>query len=64
MKAVEMNTKFMQSLDRNVYTELRRIAKERGITLQEFIRAVVIPDWLSLNNGHAEITAPQARARN
>jgi hypothetical protein len=64
MIALEMNTKFMQSLDKNVYTELRRMAKERGITLQEFLRAVVVPDWLRTNNGHAETTTSHAHTRN
>jgi hypothetical protein len=42
-----MPTKFMQSLDPQVYAELRKIAKERGITMQELIRAVIVPDWMS-----------------
>ena len=41
-----MPTKFMQSLDPQVYAELRRIAKDRGITMQELIRAVIVPDWM------------------
>ncbi len=42
-----MPTKFMQSLDPQVYAELRKIAKDRGITMQELIRAVIVPDWMS-----------------
>jgi len=45
-KRGEMPTKFMQSLDPQVYAELRKIAKERGITMQELIRAVIVPDWM------------------
>lgn len=41
-----MATKFMQSLDPAVYAELTKIAKERGITMQELIRAVIVPDWM------------------
>ena len=41
-----MPTKFMQSLDPMVYAELRKIAKERGITMQELIRAVIVPEWM------------------
>jgi hypothetical protein len=41
-----MPTKFMQSLDPQVYAELRKIAKERGISMQELIRAVIVPDWM------------------
>ncbi len=42
-----MAVKFMQSLDPQVYTELTKIAKERGITMQELIRAVIVPDWMN-----------------
>jgi len=38
--------KFMQSLDDEVFATLQKIAKERGIKVQELIRAVIIPDWL------------------
>ena len=38
--------KFMQTLDDSVYQKLKEIAKQRGITIQELIRAVIIPDWL------------------
>ena len=34
-----MATKFMQSLDPEIYAELRKMAKDRGITMQELIRA-------------------------
>jgi len=38
--------KFMQTLDDSVYQKLKEIAKQRGITIQELIRAVIIPEWL------------------
>ena len=41
-----MATKFMQSLDPQIYTQLRKMAKDRGITMQELIRAVIVPDWM------------------
>ncbi len=43
---VEM-PKFMQTLDEEIYNRLQEIAGQRGITLQELIRAVIIPDWLT-----------------
>ncbi|MBO0887614.1 hypothetical protein J2P12_00785 [Candidatus Bathyarchaeota archaeon] len=46
-----MNTKFMQTLEREVYMELKELAKERGVTVQEFLRAVVVPDWMRTFNG-------------
>jgi hypothetical protein len=36
----------MQSLDPEIYSQLRRMAKDRGITMQELIRAVIVPDWM------------------
>jgi len=36
----------MQSLDPEIYAQLRKMAKERGITMQELIRAVIVPDWM------------------
>ena|SRR6267143_1054970 len=39
-------SKFMQSLGDFAYTKLRKIADDRDITVQELIRAIVIPDWL------------------
>jgi len=38
--------KFMQTLDDEIYQELEALAKQRGITVQEIIRAVIIPGWL------------------
>jgi len=43
----ELNlSKFMQSLGDSAYNRLRKIADDRDITVQELIRAIVIPDWL------------------
>ncbi len=43
--------KFMQTLDDLIYRELEKIAKRRGITIQELIRAVIVPEWINgLNN--------------
>jgi hypothetical protein len=39
-------SKFMQTLDEEIYNKLQQIASNRGITIQELIRAVIIPDWL------------------
>jgi hypothetical protein len=43
--------KFMQSLDQEILDQLAVIAKQKGITIQELIRAVVIPDWLKAEEG-------------
>lgn len=36
----------MQTLGEEIYNQLQEIADSRGITIQELIRAVIIPDWL------------------
>ncbi|OLB47289.1 hypothetical protein AUH73_03755 [archaeon 13_1_40CM_4_53_4] len=46
-----MNIKFMQTVERDVYRKLRDIAKERGVTVQELLRAVILPDWMANYNG-------------
>jgi len=38
--------KFMQTLNDHSYKELERLAKQRGITVQERIRAVIIREWV------------------
>jgi hypothetical protein len=42
-----LNVKFMQTVDSDVYRQIRAMAKERGVTVQEFLRAIVLPDWMS-----------------
>ncbi len=41
----------MQTLDDIIYRELEKVAKKRGITIQELIRAVIVPDWVNGRNG-------------
>jgi hypothetical protein len=36
----------MQVLDRAVYLRLKQLAHQRGVTVQELIRVLLIPDWL------------------
>lgn len=50
MGEISSLTKFMQVLKPPVETQLRRLAKQRSITLQELIRAVIIPEWLKVQN--------------
>ncbi len=38
--------KFIQTLSDNVMKELQTIAEEKGISVQELIRAVIVPDYL------------------
>lgn len=50
-KSPASGTKFMQSLSSPIERNLRIIAKKRGITLQELIRAEIVPGWLRQQNG-------------
>jgi hypothetical protein len=43
---IASNTKFMQTLDEKVYRELNVMAKSRGVSIQEFLRAIVIPYYI------------------
>jgi len=38
--------KFLQSVDDEYYYLLRRMALARGVSVQELVRAVIIPDWI------------------
>ena len=49
--------KFMVSLRDENFQLLVFEARERGISLQELIRAVIIPDWVRFNS----LSVPQAR---
>jgi len=48
----------MQSLHQGVYEQLEKMAKERGITVQELVRAVVVPEWMRIRNGNNTVSQP------
>lgn len=43
--------KWMQAIDQKPYKFLKQIAKDKNISVQELIRARIIPDWLAVQNG-------------
>lgn len=43
---MENSMKILQTIDDVIYSRLEKLAKKRGITVQELIRAVIIPSWL------------------
>ena len=43
--------RFMQTLNSNSYRELNQIANKAGVTVQEFLRGVIIPKYLKQNLG-------------
>lgn len=38
--------RFLQTMDDGIYSKLDKLAKRRGITVQDLIRGVIVPDWL------------------
>lgn len=36
----------MLTLDKEVYEMLKHVASKRGVSVQELLRAVIVPDWL------------------
>ena len=42
-------TKFMQMVTQEIYRRLEENARARGVSVQELVRAIVIPDWLAAN---------------
>jgi hypothetical protein len=47
MRDSKDSVKFMQVLDRTIFLRLSRMAKTRGVTVQELIRVIVIPYWMN-----------------
>ena len=45
----EQNFKLMLTLSPETYHQLDKIARSRGVTLQELLRAIIIPKWLREN---------------
>ena len=54
----------MQTLDDLIYRELEKIAKRRGITIQELIRAVIVPEWITELNGVESKEAAPSKMNN
>jgi hypothetical protein len=50
--------KFIFSLGEANFRLLQAEAKGRDITIQELIRAVIIPDWMKLNMEHKALVGP------
>ena len=50
--------KFIFSLGDANFLLLRNEAKARDITIQELIRAVIIPDWMRQNLEHKALATP------
>ncbi len=57
--------KFMQTLDNRLFLELEKIGRSRGITVQQLLRAVIVPEWFKNENPEAskEIYGNARRSR-
>ncbi len=53
--------KFMQVLSPRTYEQVGRKADRRGISIQEIIREVIIPEWLELENRVVKVDARPSR---
>jgi len=56
-----VKSKFMQSLDPQVYSELKRVARDKGVSVQELIRALIIPDWIRTQDNSEKGSSKRAR---
>ena len=46
MDISKKSTKFFMTMDTSIYKKIKRLSSKRGITTQEFIRAIIIPEWI------------------
>src|SRR2546426_9505894 len=53
----------MQVLDRGIFFKLKDMAKSRGVTVQELIRVLVIPDWMRKSQEENRRTEDRRRHR-
>src|SRR5256884_9475082 len=53
----------MQVLDRGIFLKLKALAKSRGVTVQELIRVLVIPDWMRKSQEEYRRTEERRRHR-
>src|SRR5207247_5506859 len=53
----------MQVLDRRIFFKLKDMARNRGVTVQELIRVLVIPDWMRKSQEEYRRTEERRRHR-
>ncbi len=63
MRDSKDSVKFMQVLDRGIFLRLKEIARTRGVTVQELIRVLVIPDWMRRSEEESNKAGAQRRRR-
>ena len=50
MMSISKKTKFFMTIDTSVYKKIKKLSIKRGISTQEFIRAIIIPEWIENTN--------------
>ena len=63
MRDGKESVKFMQVLDRGIFLKLKELARSRGVTVQELIRVLVIPDWMRKSLEETKKTEDRRRHR-
>lgn len=63
MRDSKESVKFMQVLDRTIFLRLKDFSKSRGVTVQELIRVLVIPEWMRQFEEESKRTATLRRHR-
>jgi hypothetical protein len=53
----QVQLKFLQTLSPTVYGFLREEARRRGISVQQLLRAIIIPEWLEEQEKDRKLTA-------
>ena len=53
----------MQVLDRGIFLKLKELARSRGVTVQELIRVLVIPDWMRRSQEESKRVEGRRRRR-
>jgi hypothetical protein len=54
----QVQLKFLQTLSPTVYGFLTEEARRRGISVQQLLRAIIIPEWLEEQEKDRKLTAP------
>lgn len=63
MRDSKESVKFMQVLDRGIFLKLKDMARVRGVTVQELIRVLVIPDWMRRSEDESRHLDSRRRVR-
>ena len=46
-KSKKLSKSFFMTLDDSVYSKIYKLANKRGLTVQQYIRAVILPEWIN-----------------